>query len=108
MILSDFCPEIVEDGQTYRFCGIWSKNRAEWHDTLFACMHYKITTIGFYDSMNAESVDYILNQTELTTIICSKDFVRKIIDMKKSGKAVRVVNAVVMDYDGSRLDEEIT
>ena len=36
-----------------------------------------------------------------------KSVVRKIIDMKKSVKAVRVTSVVVMDYDGAKLDEEI-
>ena len=30
------------------------------HYTL-ASMHYKMTTVGFYDAMSAEQVDYILN-----------------------------------------------
>ena len=48
--IQDLCPDIDENGKTFRFCGIWAKNRWEWHTTLLACMHYKITTVGFYDA----------------------------------------------------------
>ena len=42
---------INEDGRTWRFGGIWSKNRWEWTATFFASMLIKGTVIGFYDSM---------------------------------------------------------
>lgn len=54
-------PEIEGEGKMWRFIGVWQKNRLEWTETLLAAMHYKVTTVGFYDMMGPEQVDYILN-----------------------------------------------
>jgi len=76
----DFCPEVEgeEGGPPLRFCGIWSKNRAEWATTLLACMHYKITVVGFFDAMGTASMDFILNQTQMTTIVCAPEYIPKL------------------------------
>lgn len=94
----NLCPQVEGDGQLWRFIGVWSKNRWEWTETLLAAMHYKITTVGFYDAMSAEQVDFILNQTEMQTVVCSKDYALKLIEMKRSGeKAGLLRNLVVID-----------
>lgn len=61
-------------------------------------MHYSITAVGFYDAMSVDQVDFILNQTEMSTIVCTADYAKKLIDMKKSGKAVHV-NALIVTGD---------
>jgi long-subunit acyl-CoA synthetase (AMP-forming) len=48
-------------------------------------MHYNITNVGFYDAMSVNAVDYIMNQTELTTIFCEGGLVKKIVGMKNKG-----------------------
>jgi long-subunit acyl-CoA synthetase (AMP-forming) len=40
--------------------------------TYMANMHFNYTTIGFFESMDAQTVNYIVNQTELKTICCEK------------------------------------
>ena len=61
MIALRLAPDIEGEGQIWRFVGIWAQNRAEWAKTLLACMHYNMTTVGFYDAMGVSQVDYILN-----------------------------------------------
>ena len=61
-------------------------------------MHYSITAVGFYDAMSVDQVDFILNQTEMSTIVCTADYAKKLIDMKKSGRAVHV-NALIVTGD---------
>ncbi len=58
-------------------------------------MHYNITTVGFYDAMSAEQVDFILNQTEMSTLVVTADYAKKLIDMKKNGMAVAVQTLIV-------------
>jgi long-subunit acyl-CoA synthetase (AMP-forming) len=48
-------------------------------------MYFNHTTIGFYDSMSAEAVGFILDQTELSCIFCSSDYISKVVAMKKDG-----------------------
>ena len=62
------------EDRDWHFCGVWAKNCWEWTATLLACMHYDMTTVGFYDAMSAEQVDFILNQTEMKTIVCTSDY----------------------------------
>lgn len=90
-------PFVEGEGRQWRFAGIWSKNRAEWTTTHFANMYYSVTTIGFFDAMGPQSVDFILNQTELTTIYCSGEYVKKLLAMKKDGLAKHIVNLVSFD-----------
>ena len=49
------------DGKSWSFVGIWSKNRPEWLTTHIANMYYSHTSIGFFDAMGPEQVDYITN-----------------------------------------------
>ena len=51
MVALKLAPEVDDEGKKWRFIGIWSKNRAEWAKVLLSCMHYSITTVGFYDAM---------------------------------------------------------
>ena len=50
-------------------------------------MYYSMTTIGFFDSMGFEAVDFILNQTELSCIFTTPEYISKIVTMKKEGLA---------------------
>ena len=97
------CPEIEGEGKQWKFLGIWMKNRWEWTATLLACMHFSITAVGFYDAMSAEQVDFILNQTEMKTLVCTGDYAKKIVDMKKSGKAQHVTAIIVTNEADSNL-----
>ena len=81
----NLCPEIKGEkgGKPMRFAGIWSKNREEWDVTKLACMYISSCIVGFYDSMGDNSVDFILNETELTTIFCSAAYLTKISHLKE-------------------------
>ena len=94
-----FCPEVEgeESGPMMRFCGIWCKNRWEWATALIACMHYNITVVGFFDAMGAAQMDFILKQTEMSTIICAPDYIPKLVQMKKDGLATFVKNIISLD-----------
>ncbi len=81
----------------WRFLGIWAKNREEWTISLLAAMHYRITAVGFFDAMSSEQVEFIFNQTEMTTVVCTADYAKKIVDMKANGQAAHIKNLVIMD-----------
>jgi len=104
MMRHNLCPKVRGEERDWNFLGIWSKNRWEWTATLLACMHYNVTTVGFYDAMGAEQVEYILNQTEMTSIVCAAEYAKKIIKMKKEGMAAHITSIVLMT--GESLDAE--
>jgi len=66
----------------WRFIGIQSKNRKEWNIIHLANMHIGATTVALYDTLGVDAERYVVNQTELITIACSADLVKKIVDMK--------------------------
>jgi len=86
--------ETEGDGKKWRFVGLWSKNRWEWLACHIANMYYNQTTIGFFDSMGIQAVDFILNQTELSCIFSTSEYISKIIQMKKE-KLARTIQFLV-------------
>ena len=54
MMKLNLCPKVQGKERDWNFLSIWSKNRWEWTVTLLACMHYNVTTVGFYDAIGAE------------------------------------------------------
>ena len=83
----------------WRFIGINSPNRPEWPKTLLACMNYNMTTVGFYDAMSMAQIDYILNQTEMSTIFCTANHASKALEMKENGMATMIRNLVVIGVE---------
>ena len=80
-------PEIKGDGRTFRFMGIYAKNREEWIITDIANMKNAVTTVAFYDTLGPAAVEFVINQTELTSISCSGNYVPGLIKLKEEGKA---------------------
>lgn len=60
-------------------------------------MYNNYTSIGFFDSMGVESVDFIVKQTELKTLFTSKEYVEKIRTMKSDGFAQTITTLVCFD-----------
>jgi long-subunit acyl-CoA synthetase (AMP-forming) len=60
-------------------------------------MYYTMTSIGFFYSMGFQAVDYIVNQTELSCIFASNDYISKIVTMKKEGLVKSVTSLVAFD-----------
>lgn len=52
--------------------GIFSKNREEWLILELACLFQNITTVPISDTICSESLVFIINQTCLSTLCCSK------------------------------------
>ena len=63
--------------------GINSKNREEWLILDIACVFYNITIVPFYDTLGADTVTYILDQTEMETTMATEDLVPKLLELKK-------------------------
>ncbi|XP_077868150.1 long-chain-fatty-acid--CoA ligase 1-like, partial [Saccoglossus kowalevskii] len=55
--------------------GIYSQNRIGWNITEQACYMYSMVTVALYDTLGIEACTHIINQCEMTTVIC--DVVKK-------------------------------
>lgn len=78
----DLVPEVQAEDTTYRFIGVQAKNRKEWSLQHIANFHMGVTTVALYDTLGADAARYVIDQTELTTIVCSDDLVAKILALK--------------------------
>lgn len=80
-------PEIEQEGKKWRFMGIFAKNREEWALTQFANFHMDVTQATFYDTLGPDAASFIMEQTGLTTISISGDYVKMLTKMKKDLKS---------------------
>lgn len=74
-------PEIQNEGR-WKFTGIYSKNREEWIITELASISQSGTTVAFYDTLGPDSVEFVINQTQLTTIFCAGQYVKSLLQLK--------------------------
>ena len=52
--------DIVGEGRTWNFMGIYSKNRPEWVLTDLAAAMIGGTTIAFYDTLGPAAIDFVI------------------------------------------------
>ena len=64
---------------------------------MLACMRYNITVVGFFEAMGTSQMDFILNQTEMATIVCAPQYIDKFIQLKQDGLAGYVKNIILLD-----------
>ena len=64
-----------------RLLGIYMKNSPEWVIAEYAAYAYSGAVISLYDSLGADSTEFILNHTELTTVVCTPVELKKLLSV---------------------------
>jgi long-subunit acyl-CoA synthetase (AMP-forming) len=105
-IALNLTPTIVNDGKPYKFVGIYGKNREEWVFTHLANYFNTTTTAAFYDTLGPSAVEFVIKQTELTTISCSSNYIAGLVKLKKEGKAKSLEHIIAWDAVAAELKEE--
>ena len=77
--------------------GVYAKNREEWTISDMASLRQSGTTIAFYDTLGPAAVEYVIKQTELTTISCAGNYLRTLVMLKSQGRADSLQNLVSFD-----------
>ncbi len=90
-------PKIEGDGILWRFLGHYSLNREEWMQLQIANMFNSVTQIALYDTLGDSALEYVINQTKLTTICCASPQVDKLLRLKGEGVGESLVNLVSFD-----------
>ena len=93
----DLLPDIENEGK-WKFMGILAKNRWEWICTELASVRQGGTTVAFYDTLGPAAVEFIINQTQLTTISCSGNYLDTLIKLKGTGRIPTLQNLVSFDF----------
>lgn len=60
-----------------------SSNRREWVLTDFACQSYSLCNTALYDTLGADTTAYILDLTKSPVVVCSRDQILRLIQLKK-------------------------
>lgn len=74
-----------------KFLGVYSKNRAEYIIADLAGILYDLTSVPVYDTLGAEALDYILEQTKMSTLLCTKENVQKLIKHGNFGHVKAII-----------------
>ncbi|EGR34187.1 hypothetical protein IMG5_021020 [Ichthyophthirius multifiliis] len=74
--------------------GIFSKNREEWLVLEYANCLYRKTMVPLYDTLGPESIQYILEQTELESLFIDQDAVDSLI---KTNQLENLKNVILFD-----------
>jgi long-chain acyl-CoA synthetase len=83
--------------------GLFSINRAEWVIGEQSCFMYSLTTVPLYDTLGADAIEFITNQTELSVIIATKDKAKILVDIRSTIPSLKTI--VVMDTPDAALIE---
>jgi long-chain acyl-CoA synthetase len=89
-----------------RTLSLYAKNREEWVVTDMACILSDITVVTLYDTLGKDSIEYILDQTHIKTIVLSSDKIKTILELKKQGKISTLTHIIYMD-DLNAADNEV-
>lgn len=92
-----------------KFIGVQGKNSVEWILTDIANICYGYTTMPLYDTLGEEAIDYMLHQTELTTLFLTTDLISQHVKRIKNPNPqykTHLQNLVVMD-EGALREEHI-
>ncbi|KAI8990962.1 hypothetical protein BDF20DRAFT_903877 [Mycotypha africana] len=84
--------------------GVYSINRREWTVAEIACYKEALIVVALYDTLGPEAMDYIINQTEMEHIVCSKDKVESILNIKERLPFIKSI--ISMDEDINDADKE--
>ena len=100
----NLCPEINFEGEpTFRFLGIYSRNKKEWLFSYLGAVRDSITIVTIYDNLGERAVEFILEQTQLTSIVIEVKSLKKIYELAQKKKTFKVKNLIVIEKED---DEE--
>jgi long-chain acyl-CoA synthetase len=86
--------------------GIFSINRPEWVITEQACNGYGYITVPLYDTLGAEAIEFIINETRMSLIVASNDKLDLI--LKDKAKYPTVKTIVLLDGCSDQEKEKAT
>ncbi len=72
--------------------GIFSKNRKEWLYCDVSSFLYKFQLVPLYDTLGMESIEYILEQTQITTCFVTDQTVKTLLKAKNLAQLKRLVS----------------
>ncbi|KAI8331068.1 hypothetical protein BC941DRAFT_439688 [Chlamydoabsidia padenii] len=101
--LLNFINHTVKDSRTKSIpVGIWSLNRPEWFVADMACAAYGMYTVALYDTLGPDAVEYVVNHSELETVICSGDHILDILKIREQLPNLKTIISMDNIEDGAK------
>ena len=103
--LLNLCPEVkCKSGDTFKFLGIYSRNREEWMISDIASHMNSVSIVTLYDTLGDNTIEFILSETNLETIAMETVNLFKITKLAEENKVSNLKNLILFDDD---IKEEI-
>lgn len=90
-------PVEAEGYPTCKFLTLYSKNREEWGIIDIASCLYGYTTLAIYDTLGPESIDFVFEQTNVSSSFCSGENLVKLLKGRQDGRIPQLKNIVCFD-----------
>jgi len=107
----NLCPEISVDddkNKKMRFMGIYARTREEWMVGSLGCQMDSITIVTIYDTLGLNSIEFILKQTELSTILAESINFEMILKLKEENKLGNIKNIIYIHCNEEKQNMEET
>ncbi|KAI3365505.1 hypothetical protein L3Q82_010582, partial [Scortum barcoo] len=94
---------------TDTFIGVFAQNRPEWIIGELACYTYSMVVVPLYDTLGPEALVFIINQAEITTVLCDNQTkAETLLQTRETGQTPVLKTIVIMDPFNSELVERGT
>jgi len=93
----DLCANIEAEGRKFKTLGIYLRTREEWLISWISSWYLSGCVIPLYDTLGEESIEWIVKQTELKTIITTTPYNLKLAKLKLEGKLTTLKNVISVD-----------
>ena len=87
--------------------GIYSKNREEWVISDLASHANSVTVVTIYDTLGDQAIEFILNQTQLTTTVVEEKGIEKLAQLGKEKKVAKLKNLILLDPIDDKTKEDL-
>ena len=100
----ELCPVInIENEGKYRFLGIYSRNKKEWLLSYLGAIKDSITIVTIYETLGLVAIEYILSQTQLTSVVIEVKALKTLYNLASQNKIHNLKNIIVIEKED---DEE--
>ena len=83
--------------------GIYSRNKKEWLLSYLGAIKDSITIVTVYETLGLLAIEYILEQTQLITVVLETKALQTVLKLKKENKIHKLKNLIVIEKED---DEE--
>ncbi|EIE87990.1 hypothetical protein G6F46_009930 [Rhizopus delemar] len=103
--IENFGKGLIQLGLKRQQCiGVYSVNRPEWTITEISSYRQAFILVALYDTLGAEAMEYIINQTDMEFIVLSADKLNNIAQLKSQIGSIQT--AIVMDPEVDETQKE--